>query len=53
MSHHAGLTRVMCLTHHSTCQQVYDRVSSRTRATAKAGGARPRAVLFEGPPGGC
>lgn len=31
--------------------QVYERVSSRTRASAKAGGARPRAVLFEGPPG--
>jgi hypothetical protein len=30
---------------------VYEAVSAKTRRTAKPGGARPRAVLFEGPPG--
>jgi hypothetical protein len=54
---HSSSRRAACATHtHTTprnpCQQqVYERVSSRTRRTAKAGGARPRAVLFEGPPG--
>ncbi|KAF6251022.1 P-loop containing nucleoside triphosphate hydrolase protein [Scenedesmus sp. NREL 46B-D3] len=31
--------------------EVFDRVASRTRKTAQSGGSRPRAVLFEGPPG--
>jgi hypothetical protein len=38
--------------HCCCCCQVFERVASRTRKTAQPGGSRPRAVLFEGPPGG-